>query len=151
MTAAIKTELYAFCMNDLQKRENTIRNAIAAAQEAGNEETKSSAGDKYETTRSMMQLEIEQNTAHLSEILKLRNVMETLRVSIQGSDIRAGSMVATSRGNFYLSISAGTCTIGGQDFLTLSTASPLGAEMMELKVGDKFTFRGNKFEILEVA
>ena len=59
----IKQKLYNLCHAYL---DNNIQNAeavIADAREAARNETKSSAGDKYETAREMMQQDIDLNKA----------------------------------------------------------------------------------------
>jgi hypothetical protein len=45
----IKQQLYALCQEFISRRIIVAQQAIAAAQSAANEETKSSSGDKYET------------------------------------------------------------------------------------------------------
>jgi hypothetical protein len=66
----IKIKLYQYCVEFIDKRIAGAREAIQIAQDSANEETKSSAGDKYETGRAMAQLEIEKNTTQLEEALK---------------------------------------------------------------------------------
>ena len=61
----IKNQLYQLCCNYVNKRIDEINVIIDEAVEAANNETKSSAGDKYEVGREMMQQEIELNTARL--------------------------------------------------------------------------------------
>jgi sortase (surface protein transpeptidase) len=56
---ALKTRLHSLCVSYVGQRIETAQRAIAIAQASANEETKSSAGDKYETGRAMAQLEIE--------------------------------------------------------------------------------------------
>ena len=46
------------------------------AQQAANEEGKSSAGDKYETGRAMMQIERDKAAQQLDEALKLKNIID---------------------------------------------------------------------------
>jgi hypothetical protein len=63
----IKESLYNHCMRYVQERIARIQNEIDLHQAAANEETKSSAGDKYETGRAMAQLDIERNSVQLRE------------------------------------------------------------------------------------
>lgn len=56
--------------------------AIVAAQQASTEDTKSSAGDKYETGRAMMQQEQDRNSAQLNEANKLMVALN--RISTAG-------------------------------------------------------------------
>jgi hypothetical protein len=66
----VKVELIKACYDFINRRIETIQGVISAAQDSANDETKSSAGDKYETGRAMMQLEIENNSKQLTEALK---------------------------------------------------------------------------------
>ena len=51
----IKPHLHARCLMQLQLSIDTLERAMADVQAAANEETKSSAWDKYETGRAVMQ------------------------------------------------------------------------------------------------
>ena len=62
----------------VHERIAATQEAIYTAQLSANEETKSSAGDKYETGRAMAQLEIEKNTAQLAEALKLKQMLKQI-------------------------------------------------------------------------
>jgi hypothetical protein len=67
----LKKDLYTLCVNYAKTRIETAKQAIDDAQQSANEETKSSAGDKYETGREMMQQETDRNQAQLNEANKL--------------------------------------------------------------------------------
>ena len=56
-----KSGLYALCLSFIAQRIETAETALQQAQEASNDDTKSSAGDKFETTREMMQQDIARN------------------------------------------------------------------------------------------
>jgi len=58
----------------IDQRIDAAKKAIGEAQASANEETKSSAGDKYETGRAMMQLAIEQNSTQLAKKYFLRSI-----------------------------------------------------------------------------
>jgi hypothetical protein len=77
---SIKQQLYAKCLVFVEQRIATAQEAIASAQRSANEETKSSAGDKYETGRAMAQLEIEKSTLQLAESFKLKQFLEKMEV-----------------------------------------------------------------------
>jgi len=52
----IKEALYKACEEDTEKRINVIERNLKSIEESRNNETKSSAGDKYETGRAMLQI-----------------------------------------------------------------------------------------------
>ena len=72
----IKRKLYQHCINFVDKRIAAAKETIAMAQESANEDTKSSAGDKYETGRAMAQLEIEKTAGQLEEALKDKKLLD---------------------------------------------------------------------------
>ena len=81
----LKEELYRLCIDFVSNREAEIKKVIAEAQDAANNETKSSAGDKYETGREVMQQEINLNLARLSELGKLMATLEHITPTQTGT------------------------------------------------------------------
>lgn len=68
----IKQELSNQCLEFVENRFQTIQNTINEIQESLLSETKSSAGDKHETGRAMLQLEREKSGNQLAEIQKIK-------------------------------------------------------------------------------
>ena len=62
---AIKAALVAQLLQHLEQNIAETEQAIASAKESRDNESKSSAGDKYETGRAMMQIELENNGRQL--------------------------------------------------------------------------------------
>ena len=146
----IKRLLYDRCLEYVRQRIETAQQAIQTAQLSANEETKSSAGDKYETGRAMMQLEVERNTHQLEEALKLKQFLDKINPDLETSIIQNGSLVITNQGNFYIGISIGQLTIDGKHYFAISPASPIGAKLMNGSVGSSFVFNSKKYEIEKV-
>jgi hypothetical protein len=146
----LKQQLHQLCVQYVQQRMDAAQQAIAAAQQASTEDTKSSAGDKYETGRAMMQQETDRNLTQLNEANKLLVALN--RISSQGqSDIAVpGSLVATDNGKFYLSISAGSFVLNGESYFSISPGSPIGMKMQGCKAGDGFNLNGKVYRIREV-
>jgi transcription elongation GreA/GreB family factor len=150
MTQAIKLQLYRLCQEYVDKRIQSSRDAIAEAQQSANEETRSSSGDRYETGRAMMQLEVEKNTQQLSESLKLKNVLDQIRLDISASSVQPGSLVVTDRAVFFLAISLGKIAFEGKSYFVIAPASPLGLELVGAKVGERVTFRNETYVVQEI-
>ena len=147
----LKKDLYNYCLSFATERINAAKKAIILAQEASVDDTKSSAGDKYETTREMMQQEISRNQAQLHEANKLKIALSALNSDKLHTVVQAGSIVKTNHGNFYISISAGQIKISDQTFFAISPVSPMGKALMNLKKGTEFEFNQKHFKILEIA
>jgi len=146
----VKEKLYAACIAYVTQRIDTAQRAIEIAQASANEETKSSAGDKYETGRAMMQLEIEKNTVQLNEAMKLKQALDQIVPSKPVSTIQPGSLVITDGHTYYIAISAGQITIEGKSYFAISSGSPIGLLLKGLQEGDTFVFNKKTVSILSV-
>lgn len=146
----LKQKLHEVCLNSVNDRIAVLQAAIHSAQASANEETKSSSGDKYETGRAMAQLEIEKLSGQLAEASRLKNIISQISPDIASADARTGSLVFTSRGNFYIAINSGEHQIDGQTFFSVSAASPIAQKLLGLTDGDTFTLNGKEFTILQI-
>lgn len=146
----LKRILFDECVKQIQQRIATAKKGMKELQDAANEETKSSAGDKYETGRAMMQQEKDKYAAQLAEALRLENALSRLNPERENEVAGPGSLIITNQGNFYLGIPLGKVHAGGQDFYTLSPASPIGKLMQGARKGSSFDFNGRKYEVREV-
>ena len=144
---SLKEELYKQCLNYVQNRMDAAQQGIDEAQQASKDDTKSSAGDKYETGRAMMQQETDRNMAQLNEANKLKVALNAINPTAVHTTIDTGSVVKTNNGNFYLAISAGTLAVNGESYFAISSASPIGFKLKGLKVGDSFDLNGKGYVI----
>ena len=147
----LKNEIHSLCVKYVQERIDTAMFAINATQQAANEETKSSAGDKYETGRAMMQQETDRNQAQLNEAKKLMVALNNIRWNFTSKTAEAGSLVLTNSGKFYIAISAGTLTFNGEVFFAISPASPIGLKLKGLKAGDELSLNGKNYKIESIS
>jgi CHASE3 domain sensor protein len=143
----LKKELHKLCVDYVQKRIDTVMQAINATRQAANEETKSSAGDKYETGRAMMQQETDRNQAQLNEANKLMVALNHINAGTIFETAETGSLVATNNGKFYIAISAGTLTVSGETYFAISSASPIGLMLKGQKSGHEFSLNGKTYLI----
>lgn len=146
----IKEELHALCMQNIKQKIEEIDSAIAERREAISNETKSSMGDKYETTREMLQQDININLERLNKVKLDLEVLNTINADSALNVAKTGSVVKTSKGNYYLSISAGKLTINGELYYSVSVSSPIGQQLKGKRQGEEFNFNGNNYVIKEV-
>ncbi|SFD70032.1 3-oxoacyl-ACP synthase [Spirosoma endophyticum] len=145
-----KEALLALCQHYVQQRIDTAKEAMQAVQESANSESKSSAGDKYETGRAMAQLERDRHAQLLAEAMKLNQELSRLNIDKPYDSIQPGSLVITNRGAFFISISAGKLTFEGNDYFAVSAASPIATVLAGKKIGDSATFNKLTYQILQV-
>jgi hypothetical protein len=146
----LKKELHKQCLDYVEKRIEAAQLAIDEAQKASNDDTKSSAGDKYETGREMMQQETNRNLAQLNEANKLRVALKQISTSGSSETAETGSLVITDNGNFYLAVSAGMLALNNEQWIAVSPASPIGFKLKGLKAGDKFNLNNKIYLVNKV-
>jgi hypothetical protein len=146
----IKNRLYNLCVAYADERIANATQAIAAARDSSTEDTKSSAGDKYETGRAMMQQDIDRQTLQLNEAQKLRTFLERMKPENQSDTVQNGSLAYTNHGVFYLAISMGQVDLDGKTYYVISGGSPIGAQLLNQHAGARFTFNGRDYEIQSV-
>jgi hypothetical protein len=142
-----KSALYQACLNFIHQRIDTANTALEQAREASNDDTKSSAGDKFETTREMMQQDIFRNKRLLADAEQNLNLLKSLEEVPVTDFVKNGSLVTTSQGIFYISISAGQLIVEGKTVFAISAVSPVGQLMQGKKVNEVFTFNQKDFKI----
>jgi transcription elongation GreA/GreB family factor len=146
-----KRPLFAACQHFAEQRIQAIEAAIRAAQESANSETKSSAGDKYETGRAMAQNERDRNTVQLHEARQLLGELQRIDPAKACDAVRPGALAVTSMGRFYISISAGKITVDGVDYFAVSAAAPVAQALSGKRAGEQATFNGKAVRVEAVA
>ena len=146
----IKEDLYNQCLTFVQNRLKTIQKTIDEIQESLTSETKSSAGDKHETGRAMLQLEREKAGKQLSEIQKLNQILSKIKGSKVSSIIGLGTLVFTTQSNYYITVSAGQLKVNDESFYAVSANTPIAKLLLGKQKGDHIKFRDQEFEIINV-
>lgn len=146
-----KEALFEHCSAYAAKRVQSLKSQIRELQEDLNSESKSTAGDQYETGRAMMQLELERFGQALDEAERLEGVLKRLPSPKTQSDrVIPGSLAECGELRYYLAISAGSCTLEGKAYYCVSAESPVGQQLLGKTVGDILTLPAGKFRITAV-
>lgn len=146
----LKTSLLTYCNSYVESRIELAAKGIQEARESSNNDSKSSMGDKYETSKAMAHLEQEKLASQLEESYKLKRVLSQLDPNQISEVVEFGSLVLTNQGNFYVSIGIGQYKLPEIEVFLIGTSAPLIKAMMGKKKGDKIQFNGRSFEILAV-
>lgn len=148
--SGLKEQLHNLCTAYIAQREQQIVQAIADARDAAANDTKSSAGDKYETGREMMQQEIDLNLARLAEVQKQKTALAHIAANEAKDLVVPGAVVTTNNGTFYIAIGAGPLKLDGNTYYAISPASPVGSAMAGQTAGYSFQLNGKRFVIERV-
>jgi transcription elongation GreA/GreB family factor len=145
-----KTDLKEKCISILQDRIAGLIAAMANAQAAANEETKSSVGDKYETARAMNQLEKDMLARQLAENRKELAAMMEVDITGDHDTVRAGSFIRCTDMDFFILGGLGKMSVEGTNVFVISPNAPLAISVMGKKKGDAIQFNKQTMEILEL-
>ncbi|PKQ45032.1 3-oxoacyl-ACP synthase [Confluentibacter flavum] len=143
----LKAALYNQCLNFIENRFQTIQNTINDIQKSLLSETKSSAGDKHETGRAMLQLEREKAGNQLVDIQKLKESFSKIDIFKTSETIGLGSLVITSQNNYFIAISAGEFTVENEKYYAISPSTPIGQLLLGKTVGNEVAFREQRFKV----
>ncbi len=145
-----KQELYKLCREFISQKLLTLHTSIADIHEAMNNESKSSAGDKYETAREMLEQDLNIQIVQVNELNKQRDILDRIDPNIHSEVVVPGSLVKTKNTNYYIAISAGTLKLNGASYFAISSVSPIGTKLMGQKPGSKIMFNDKEIVIEEI-
>ena len=144
---SVKEQLYRLCEDFVNQRLQTIHQTIQSNQKALTSETKSSAGDKHETGRAMLQLEMEKAGQQLQAVQQMKEILARINPSKSTEVVSLGSLVQTNLGTYFISISAGQLSLDGTTYFAISTSSPIGKLLLGKKVGAELVWNNRKIKI----
>ncbi len=131
-----KKQIVIACERILQQKLEELNNALSIVNEAANNETKSTAGDKHETAKAMMQLEQEK----LGHQIKLINaqINELTKIDVTKTHIKVsnGSLILTNNGLLFIGLGLGKISVYQETIFTISLQSPLAKLLLNKKVGE---------------
>lgn len=147
---SIKNELISKCLALVEQRIANAQQAMIAAQESANAESKSSAGDKYETGRAMAQIERDKAAQQMNEAMILKTSLSKVRIKTSVDQVSLGSLVITDKNHFFIAISMSKMQAFGLDYFVVAPGTPIGQLLMGLKVGSQFPFMNQIHTIEEI-
>jgi transcription elongation GreA/GreB family factor len=141
----------AACRDFLEGKRAGYAAEIAALDEAAAGETKSSAGDKYETAREMIAQSRRLMEKNLSEAEAGLAALDRIAAAPAPVTVAFGALVETSQGWFLVGPSFGEVEMaGGVVVRTLSLASPLGQALRGKAAGATLPWKGGVLEVRRI-
>jgi len=145
-----KTALLNQCTRILEEKIHSYQTKISELEFSKSEDTKSSAGDKFETSREMLQQEIDKLTGQLqlqkADLLKINHLLNTSSTSTVGE----GSLVITESMTFLIAVSLGKVVIEDVVCYVISVQAPMARAMIGKSVGESFMFNGKDQKVLGI-
>jgi hypothetical protein len=146
----LKKALYTKCLELLDSRIAAAKKAMEDAQESANNEDKSSAGDKYETSRAMGQLDRDMYAKQLAQALNEKAALTKINIDLIYSKIAPGALVKTDKGNYFICMSGGQISLNDEKYMFVSAAAPIVAAMLGKQSKETFTFLSQFYTILYI-
>ena len=147
---SIKEKLYKACKAYVEERIKRIEAAMAGLESDLENETKSSAGDKYETGREMINLEINKLAEQLQQFKNLRNTLNVAKSRTNNGSAQLGTAVKTNMANYFIAIPADRIIVDGDEYFAIGANSPIAQLLLHKKAGEEIIFNGKSAKILEV-
>lgn len=146
----IKQKLHRKCTEYIDDRIQSIQKKLDDIQESRSNETKSSAGDKHETGRTMMQIEEQKMTVQLYAANDVRQILQKIDAKILQSEIGLGSLVLCNTGSYYIAISSGKMKIEDSTYYGISLQTPIAKMLLGKSREAKIEFNGKTIEVIGV-
>jgi transcription elongation GreA/GreB family factor len=141
-----KSQIQANLRSILENTLEEARREYVLAKESRDSDTKSSAGDKFETGREMMQREMDKLSALIDNTLNSIAKLDRLVDLPASAIISEGSLVETDQDTYFISIGYGKL----DSIFAISIESPLGLELKGKRVGDRIEMRGRNITIKQI-
>jgi phage tail tape-measure protein len=124
-----KSGVIAELDKQLQTKLSYLTTSLQQAIDSRNSDTKSSAGDKFETSREMAQIEIHKIE---TEISKTQQFITDLFSKVT-------QFIITDKGAFLISIPFGKLMVNDSAVFCISNTAPISTYLLDTKIGKSFS------------
>ena len=145
-----KSKAHARCLSLIREKIGHSTTHLEDLIASSANDTKSSAGDKFETSREMLQQEINKAQAHLSQLQGQLQQLNSLGPTQMSLSVELGSYVITDLGSFYISTALGKIKTESGFFYAISVASPMAVALLNELVGATVIVNKRKVTIVRV-
>ncbi len=145
-----RQKVYDHCMQLIEANILELKERLQELKQSLEGESKSSAGDKHETSRAMLHLEQEKLGNQLNETEHQQAALEPCIHHVTSEKINKGSLIRTNNGYIYLAVALGKIRVADTELMVISPASPLGMLLTGKKMNEEVTIHDKTFLIIEI-
>ena len=145
-----KEHVHAACLEELNNSIIFFQKALNDLKDGAQNDAKSSAGDKHETSLSMMQIEQEKIRKQLKEVQEMKASLDKLNPHVVSRKINLGSLIKTNIGYFYIAVALGKLKLDQLELYVMSPQSPMAIKLIGLSVHDEFEMNSKKIVIQDI-
>lgn len=147
---SFKENLLNFCKATLRRKIELISYNMDEITGSMENETKSSLGDKHETSRARMQSELEKLSWQMDEFKGQYELLNKIDLAVTTDTISNQNLVQTNKGLFFIAIPLGKISFEDKTVFVISAVSPLGKKLIGLKIGDSIQMNDLSYSIEEI-
>ena len=145
----LKKSLVEYCKNRLEIKLKELTGIYQSLIDSIQTDSKSSAGDKHETFKSMMHIEQEKMQTQIKMINQQINTINQLKVE-KKNRIENGTLIVTDSKVFFIAASLGLASISDQSFFIVSLDSPIIQFMKKQSINTMFTFQSTNYKLIDI-
>lgn len=150
MDIITKQKLFEICKIQIEQSIALAEREMQMSQEAANSEGKSSAGDKYETSRAQSHIERDRYAKIVAENQNLLSSLLQIDINKAFDKIEFGTIVSTQKSKYFISVGLGKFTLECVDYYAISPNSPIGKLLLGKKKNDIVVFANQEMVILDI-
>ena len=124
----------------LLRKLSYLNTSLKQAIDSRNSDTKSSAGDKFETSREMAQIEIQKIETEISKTQQFFTDLAS----------KASQLIITDKGAFLISIPFGKVMVNTTEVFCISNSAPITKQLVNTEISANFEYRGVTYNILDI-
>lgn len=148
--STMKEQFVSKLFDIVNSRIQEIESEIKETNDSKKNESKSSAGDKYETSREMIQQVLNNLESQLAKYVQMKNDLESINFNLISDNIKVGSLVVTDTAKFLISIAIGKIIINNDEIYAISINSPIGETLKSRKKNDVLNFQNRNIKIIDI-
>jgi transcription elongation GreA/GreB family factor len=137
-----KQKVYQEFQQVLKDKIDRLQQQLAELKESTANETKSTVGDKYETTRALLQTEQDTVRKKIQEARDQQVLYHQIDSTVTSAVVRPGSLVKSSNGWFFISVALGKIVIDDKTVIAISPFSPMGQSLMGSTANNTIEIKG---------
>lgn len=146
-----KSEILTACIDTVKEKIDVAEKELQKLDSSQASETKSSMGDKYETSREMMQRERDTLNANLQNNKTILSQLLHIDLTKTFNKAETGSLIETEQGYYFVSVGLGKVTVNDQTVFVISALSPIGKLLVGNSKGNVVIFNGQKLTLREIS
>ncbi len=142
-----KIKIHQLCLEAIENKKLLVVERLKEIEESSNTESKSSMGDKYETTREMAAIDRNNLGEQLSFLEQQERALHGIDPKHKNTSVRQGTLIKTGKNLYYISVSLGRIDLDDTSAFAISPVSPLGQALLDSEKGNAITLNGITYQI----